>query len=219
MGTDGGSEPNPAGDIYRCAGWAIAVSGTRDVERDDADVHTAHGWVAGADQSSYIAELVALLILIKAAVAEKCGIFAIIDNESVMETFRNMIQGAYTIPRQCLRQWMQVSAAVARHRQLFGTAWVPAHARHDKWEPQQTGQCGKKWRRLNHFADLEATRRAKEQAKTRTQREAEVHTSATCIAAFRLDRLHQAAVRYRKRILDQLPSAAHGGRVGGHQLQ
>ena len=89
-GTDGGSDGR---GLRRVAGWGVAVAGS-----DGEATGTARGVVPGLDQSSWMAELVALVVLLAAAAQEAVDLHVIIDNASVQNGFSLIWQGFRVLP-------------------------------------------------------------------------------------------------------------------------
>jgi hypothetical protein len=129
--------------------------------RDTQDLDSAidaryNGWVRGAGQSSYDAELYCLQQVTRAAREAETDLHVAIDNSGVQSKFKGICQQTlHRPPKWCFGTWDDIRADCARRQ--HSTLWCPSHGKKPNWKPSHDCRTADGYRALNRAADAEAT--------------------------------------------------------------
>ena len=160
----------------------------------------ARGLVPGLDQSSWMAELVALVVLLQAAAVAGIDLHVVIDNAAVQKGFGLICQGFSVLSEFGFGLWALVEGLVRGRR--HSTSWCPSHSKKRNWRPDRQGQSAAVWRRLNEVADLEASaavsRHGQDKATLRQNLDAAERWSLNVLTSLRI-----AAREYRRQIRER----------------
>jgi ribonuclease HI len=118
VGSDGGAEKT----LKLFASYGIAIYNGSEVRA------TAKGRVPGFDQSSYVAEVYALLQVLLAAEVAQCSVVLVIDNAAVVRQMRSILSGRLVAPGFYFGWWNWIALIISRNAHISHVAcWVPSH--------------------------------------------------------------------------------------------
>ena len=199
---DGGADKKGS---KQWAGWGVAVPNSI-----GGTAATFSDWVHGMDQSSWIAEVMALLMVCKAAASIGASFHALIDNLGVHRAFKNLMAGKFFAPRYAFGLWIKIWRLT--RCALHSSSWVPSYGKKiGKWKPDVSGQSEDVWRSLNRAADTAATFSRDQQLQNRFQEIIDAESRCLEWSSETLLLLRQASKRYFDAIHAQLHPATGVG--------
>ncbi len=157
--------------------------------------------MTGLDQSSWAAELVAVLrvILALSTLTPCVPIHLRIDNMTVMHGVRDILLGSFSLPSFGFGLWHRLARCTSSHSlaNFIKVSWVPAHGKHLDWVCE-AGLASATARMLNDRADRSATDALKPQVVS-ALRVFEPQLASACLFSDRmLTRLEDATTRWLK---------------------
>jgi len=199
LGTDGSSLNQSA------AGWAVAL------KTSALDRYTRiSSKVAGADQTSYMAEVHAALEVLRANMQVKRRLHMLIDNLAVVNGIKEcmqtqQLQKDFWLPKWAAGTWMEIRQAL-QNQPMPDVEWIPSHGKLGTWSTTNTDITSAQCRELNAAADESAGTESERQQK-RYERSGwvEEHRAAEFIARKALQRLHLGVLQF----ASSYPDAVH----------
>ena len=128
VATDGSSPDQAA------AGWGVAVVDASHIERqEEFQIATYHEEVGGHDQTSYMAELYAVVRVTWAAMLAKKDMVLMIDNRVVSELTRDAFNGKPRFPHYGFGHIADIAKYAKRRKHQV--SWIPSHGKNADWKP------------------------------------------------------------------------------------
>ena len=139
-----------------CTSIGLVATAHTSTPANEPRLEKMHESVGGADTTSYIGELEAVARTLQAAKRAGKRLILVVDNRSVVDLLRSLLEDRFDLPKFAWRQWLDVEEAVEgiQHKVL----WCPSHGKHaGKWKTGMAEVEDAWLRHLNDIADEEAT--------------------------------------------------------------